>query len=134
MGLRFLSGFNNSQQNGIFQLDIVGFLAILGEGSIETVQQVSHSLAESCSLSDVVSQVLTLSNLAYLPRLIPAPQVLLRVTRPNKLETVGEAKVVGVHSGTLLLSATTVEKYNLSEYNRKCRTPYPLYCPCISPG
>ena len=41
MGLRFLSGFNNSQQNGVFQLDIVGFLAILGEGSIETVQQVS---------------------------------------------------------------------------------------------
>ena len=41
------------------QLDIVGFLAILGEGSV---------LANA--------QVLTLSKLIFLPRLIPAPQAL----------------------------------------------------------
>jgi hypothetical protein len=54
--------------NGI-QLDIVGFLAILGEGSV---------------LSN--AQVASLSPITFLPRLMPAPQALLRPSRPSKLE------------------------------------------------
>ncbi len=63
------------------KLDLVGFLAILGEGSV---------------LSN--AQVLTLSNFVYLPRLLPAPQALLRPARPERLtQTIGKA--VGAHSG-----------------------------------
>lgn len=88
----------NTKNNGI-QLDIVGqfttepnyashltsstgFLAILGEGSVETIAQVS-----------------TLSVLVYLPRLIPAPQIFIRPSRPDKLETTADARVIGIHSG-----------------------------------
>jgi len=71
----------NQKNNGI-QLDIVGFLAILGEGSVESIAQVS-----------------TLSNLVYLPRLIPAPQIFIRPSRPDKLETTADARVIGIHSG-----------------------------------
>ncbi|KAK5401665.1 hypothetical protein LTR06_011029 [Exophiala xenobiotica] len=68
--------------NRSFQLDIAGFLAILGEGSIETIAQVA-----------------TLSYLVYLPRLIPAPQTFIRPSRPEKFEAAAGAKVIGVHSG-----------------------------------
>ncbi|PVH97541.1 hypothetical protein DM02DRAFT_616491 [Periconia macrospinosa] len=63
------------------QLDIVGFLAILGEGSV---------LANA--------QVLTLSRWIFLPRLIPAPQALMRPTRPPTLDTV-PGHVTGIFSG-----------------------------------
>ena len=59
-----------------------GFLAILGEGSVETIAQVA-----------------TLSYLIYLPRLLPAPQIFIRPSRPEKLETTAGARVIGVHSG-----------------------------------
>lgn len=59
-----------------------GFLAILGEGSLEPIAQVA-----------------TLSHFIYLPRLLPAPQVFIRPTRPEKLETVTTVKVVGIKSG-----------------------------------
>jgi hypothetical protein len=52
-----------------FQLDIAGFLAILGEGSVLANYQVA-------SLSPVV----------FLPRLLPAPQALMMPSRPSKLE------------------------------------------------
>ncbi|KAF2237969.1 hypothetical protein EV356DRAFT_529466 [Viridothelium virens] len=68
-------GFDN------FQLDIVGFLAILGEGSV---------LANA--------QVATLSRLIYIPRLLPAPHAFLRPTRPSKLAP-SDADVAGVYSG-----------------------------------
>ncbi|KAF2809051.1 uncharacterized protein BDZ99DRAFT_463877 [Mytilinidion resinicola] len=64
-----------------FQLDIVGFLAILGEGSVLANAQVS-----------------TLSKWIFLPRLLPAPQALLRPTRPSKLEP-HPGRVTGVYSG-----------------------------------
>lgn len=64
-----------------FQLDIVGFLAILGESSILANAQVS-----------------ALSRLFYLPRLLPAPQALLRVTRPATLPP-EKASVTSVKSG-----------------------------------
>ncbi|KAF2190181.1 hypothetical protein K469DRAFT_624728 [Zopfia rhizophila CBS 207.26] len=63
------------------QLDIVGFLAILGEGSVLANAQVS-----------------TLSKWIFLPRLIPAPQALMRPSRPTKLEPV-PGQVTGVFSG-----------------------------------
>lgn len=63
------------------QLDIVGFLAILGEGSVLANAQVS-----------------TLSKWIFLPRLLPAPQALMRPTRPSRLETV-PGWVTGVFSG-----------------------------------
>jgi hypothetical protein len=63
------------------QLDIVGFLAILGEGSVLANAQVS-----------------TLSRWVFLPRLIPAPQALMRPTRPSHLEPV-PGIVSGVWSG-----------------------------------
>lgn len=70
-------GFDN------FQLDIVGFLAILGEGSVSANAQVA-----------------ALSRLFYLPRLIPAPQALLFPTRPVELLST-TASVTAVHSGNV---------------------------------
>jgi hypothetical protein len=63
------------------QLDIVGFLAILGEGSVLANAQVS-----------------TLSKWIFLPRLIPAPQALMRPTRPTRLEP-ADGKITGIFSG-----------------------------------
>lgn len=63
------------------QLDIVGFLAILGEGSVL-----------------VNAQVATLSNFIYLPRLLPAPQALIKPARPDRL-SYAIGKAVGAHSG-----------------------------------
>jgi len=63
------------------QLDIVGFLAILGEGSVLANAQVS-----------------TLSKWIFLPRLLPAPQALMRPTRPSDLEP-ARGDVSGVWSG-----------------------------------
>jgi len=71
------NGFDN------FQLDIVGFLAVLGEGAIMANAQVS-----------------ALSRLFYLPRLLPAPQALIRVTRPTTLPS-AQAVVTGVTSGNV---------------------------------
>lgn len=68
---------------GDFQLDIVGFLAVLGEGSILSTAQIS-----------------ALSCLFYLPRLIPAPQALLRTSRPTVLPS-EVANVTAVYSGNI---------------------------------
>jgi hypothetical protein len=66
-----------------FQLDIVGFLAVLGEASVSANYQVG-----------------ALSRLFYLPRLIPAPQALLPSRRPMELPT-KFAWVTGVKSGNM---------------------------------
>lgn len=63
------------------QLDIVGFLAILGEGSVLSTANVQ-----------------TLSRFTFFPRLIPAPQALIRPARPTRLPT-SEGSVVGIFSG-----------------------------------
>ncbi|MCJ1324818.1 hypothetical protein MMC10_001480 [Thelotrema lepadinum] len=68
--------FNN------IQLDIVGFLAILGEASV-----------------DANAQVTALSKFSYLPRLVPAPQALIRHDRPERLRPLESARVVSSHSG-----------------------------------
>lgn len=76
--MQFITAFTKDS----FQLDIVGFLAILGEGSLEPIAQVA-----------------TLSHFVYLPRLLPAPQVFIRPSRPEKLEAVSTVQVVGIESG-----------------------------------
>jgi hypothetical protein len=48
---------------------------------------------------ETIAQVATLSYLIYLPRLLPAPQIFMRPSRLEKLETTADAKVIGVHSG-----------------------------------
>ena len=76
-GVWWWNGFDN------FQLDIVGFLAVLGEGSVLANAQVS-----------------ALSRLFYLPRLLPAPQALMKPSRPTTLPPTN-AKVTGVFSGNV---------------------------------
>lgn len=75
---------------GYFRLDVVGFLAVLGEGSMMANSQVS-----------------ALSPLFYLPRIIPAPQALLSPTRPRSLPC-SRASVTGVFSGNAKASISHV--------------------------
>ncbi|EKD20369.1 hypothetical protein MBM_01051 [Drepanopeziza brunnea f. sp. 'multigermtubi' MB_m1] len=70
-------------ENG-WRLDIVSLLAVIGESSIEDQ-----------------SQTLTASWTCMLPRIIPAPQVLLKSSRPTRMPC-HNAAVVGVHNGTLV--------------------------------
>ena len=84
MGIKgwFPSGENKN--NDGWRLDIVSLLAVIGESSME-----SHS------------QALTSSWTCILPRIIPAPQALLKPSRPTRMPQVNAA-VVGVHNGTLV--------------------------------
>ncbi|KAH7113859.1 hypothetical protein B0J11DRAFT_141694 [Dendryphion nanum] len=79
--MRWIQAEEGQSPLDALQLDIVGFLAILGEGSVLANAQVS-----------------TLSKWIFLPRLIPAPQALMRPTRPLKLEPVA-GQVAGIYSG-----------------------------------
>ena len=74
-------GNGNGTNLESLQLDIVGFLAILGEGSVLANAQVS-----------------TLSRWIFMPRLLPAPQALMRPSRPNVLEP-SPGHVTGIFSG-----------------------------------
>lgn len=65
-------------------MDIVSLLAVIGESS----------MAEH-------AQAMTASWICCLPRIIPAPQVLLKPTRPTRMPQVNAA-VVGVKNGTLV--------------------------------
>jgi len=67
-----------------WRLDIVSLLAVVGESSVE-----EHL------------QALTSSWTCILPRIIPAPQAMLKPSRPTRLPQVNAA-VVGVHNGTLI--------------------------------
>ncbi|KAL4892033.1 hypothetical protein BDV59DRAFT_180699 [Aspergillus ambiguus] len=93
-----------------FHLDIVGFLAILGEGSVAVNYQVS-----------------TLSYFIFLPRLLPAPQAFIRPSRPLRLDTV-PGVVVGVSSGNLCRHVYRIphiilpgEKLNQSKFDYSVR-------------
>lgn len=66
-----------------WRLDIVSLLAVIGESAM-----VEHA------------QTLTSSWLCMLPRLIPAPQGLLKSERPKRLPPVPGVTVVGAFSGT----------------------------------
>ena len=69
-----------------WRLDIVSLLAVIGESS----------MAEH-------AQAMTASWLCVLPRMIPAPQVLLKPARPTRMPQVSAA-VVGVENGTFVQS------------------------------
>ncbi|KAK4458020.1 hypothetical protein QBC42DRAFT_28828 [Cladorrhinum samala] len=67
-----------------WRFDVITLLAIIGESAVQ-----EHV------------QTITASSLCLLPRIIPAPQALLRPQRPQRLPEVA-AKMVGVHSGVVL--------------------------------
>ncbi|KAL2266166.1 hypothetical protein VTJ83DRAFT_5518 [Remersonia thermophila] len=67
-----------------WRFDVITLLAIIGESSVA-----GHA------------QTLTASTLCLLPRIIPAPQALLRPTRPQRLPDV-TAKMAGVYNGVVL--------------------------------
>lgn len=74
--------FPNAKES--WSLDVVTLLAVIGES-----QMAEHS------------QAITASLLGMLPRILPAPQALLKPSRPGRMpETV--AKMTGVYSGTTL--------------------------------
>jgi hypothetical protein len=77
----FPVGMNNTPG---WRLDIVSLLAVIGESSMA-----DHA------------QAMTASWLCVLPRIIPAPQVLLKPTRPTRMPQVNAA-VVGVKNGTFV--------------------------------
>lgn len=64
-----------------WSLDVVGLLAVIGESSIEEQ-----------------TQAITASLFGMLPRILPAPQVFLKPTRPGRMPETA-ANVTGVHSG-----------------------------------
>ncbi|KAJ6102407.1 hypothetical protein N7486_004834 [Penicillium sp. IBT 16267x] len=65
-----------------WSFDIVGLLAVVGGSSIEKHRQ-----------------SITASHLAGIPRLLPAPETMLDTDRPDRLPSVKDVTVVGVHSG-----------------------------------
>ncbi|KAL1869703.1 hypothetical protein VTK73DRAFT_3040 [Phialemonium thermophilum] len=84
-GLEKRAWFQSGQDNSSgWRLDVVTLLAVIGESSI----------AEQ-------TQAITASVLCMLPRIIPAPQALLRPARPARMPEV-TAKMAGVYSGVVL--------------------------------
>jgi len=67
-----------------WRFDVITLLAVIGESSVA-----------------IHAQTLTASTLCLLPRIIPAPQALLRPVRPQRLPEV-TAKMAGVYGGTVL--------------------------------
>ncbi|KAI9857286.1 MAG: hypothetical protein M1813_008324 [Trichoglossum hirsutum] len=67
-----------------WRLDVVSLLAVVGESSMS-----EHA------------QPLTATRLCLIPRLIPAPQALLKPSRPSGLPS-KNAIIVGVHSGAMV--------------------------------
>ncbi|KAI0133831.1 hypothetical protein BJ170DRAFT_176490 [Xylariales sp. AK1849] len=76
-------GPNDSGPSG-WRLDVVTLLAVIGESSIA-----EHS------------QAITASMICLLPRIIPAPQALLKGSRPLRMPETS-ARITGVYSGTTL--------------------------------
>ncbi|PTB73683.1 hypothetical protein M440DRAFT_1393567 [Trichoderma longibrachiatum ATCC 18648] len=73
-----------------WRLDVVTLLAVIGESAIA-----EHA------------QAITASLLCMLPRLLPAPQALLKPSRPTRLPET-HAKMAGVYSGTILDSPSCI--------------------------
>lgn len=73
------------EENDGWKFDIVSLVAVIGESTIEQhIQQINASA------------------LCWLPRLIPAPQALLKTERPARLPAAKDTIITGVHSGTQL--------------------------------
>ncbi|KAF2672914.1 hypothetical protein BT63DRAFT_421110 [Microthyrium microscopicum] len=99
--------FANGLRWNNLQSNVVGLLAILGEGAVTST-----------------SQVATLSRMIYLPRLLPAPQALLLPSRQNNLSPI-PGQVVGVSSGNFrpyvnFLGHILLTAESLPEYAVKC--------------
>ncbi|TLS23997.1 hypothetical protein PpBr36_08564 [Pyricularia pennisetigena] len=75
---------NDKTDSVEWRLDVITLLAVIGESS----------MAEH-------SQAITASSLCLLPRILPAPQALLKPSRPQRMPQT-PAKVTGVHSGVVL--------------------------------
>ncbi|KAI6353738.1 hypothetical protein MCOR25_008909 [Pyricularia grisea] len=75
---------NNKTDSLEWRLDVITLLAVIGESS----------MAEH-------SQTITASSLCLLPRILPAPQALLKPSRPQRMPQT-PAKLTGVHSGVVL--------------------------------
>ncbi|KAI2621329.1 hypothetical protein GGS21DRAFT_384275 [Xylaria nigripes] len=80
----FASDGPNDQGPRGWRLDVVTLLAVIGESSIA-----EHS------------QTITASMFCLLPRIIPAPQALLKPSRPQRLPETN-ARMIGVYSGVVL--------------------------------
>lgn len=78
----FRSG--RSEEDG-WKFDVVGLLTVLGESSIKR-----HV------------RTISASSISILPRLLPAPQSILKAERPSRLPSVKDVTVVGVYSGNHL--------------------------------
>lgn len=75
---------SGTQDEPGWRFDVITLLAVIGESSVA-----------------VHAQTMTVSTLCLLPRLIPAPQALLRPVRPQRLPEV-TAKMAGVYGGVVL--------------------------------
>ncbi|KAI1435452.1 hypothetical protein GGR50DRAFT_687034 [Xylaria sp. CBS 124048] len=84
MAAWFSSDGPDGQGPGGWRLDVVTLLAVIGESSIA-----DHA------------QTITASMLCLLPRIVPAPQALLKPSRPQRLPETN-AKMIGVYSGVVL--------------------------------
>ncbi len=80
-GWWFPTGKSNSDG---WRFDVITLLAVIGESSVA-----EHS------------QAITASVLCMLPRIIPAPQAMLRANRPLRMPEV-KAKMAGIYSGVVL--------------------------------
>ncbi|KAI9783691.1 MAG: hypothetical protein M1839_003539 [Geoglossum umbratile] len=113
-----------------WRLDVVSLLAVVGESTMS-----EHA------------QPLTASWLCLLPRLIPAPQALLKPSRPSGLPA-KNAIIVGVHSGTMVtelnyfanllhpvaeLAPLTVRAINISHKRPSRNKPSEIFPSLISP-
>ncbi|KAK4219842.1 hypothetical protein QBC37DRAFT_271768 [Rhypophila decipiens] len=82
---KFLSWFPSGKDDPKgWRFDVITLLAIIGEGSVA-----EHA------------QTISASSLCLLPRIIPAPQALLKPIRPQRLPEV-TAKMAGVYGGVVL--------------------------------
>lgn len=97
-----------------WRLDAITLLAIIGESEIEAhsqavcaylIKNLQHTMAPFayCELTVVKHGQIEASPLCLLPRLLPAPQALLKPSRPLRMPDY-PARVTGVHSGVVLLT------------------------------
>ena len=122
--MRFIDSFT-SNYNG-FQLDIVGFLVCRPPLRVYTRTNTLHKAILGEGSLDPIAQVITLSNFAYLPRLLPAPQTFLRTSRPDRLETTSTAQVIGITSGN------SGENIHVSAATNITRLPQPHHIPSVA--
>ena len=104
------------EENDGWKFDIVSLVAVIGESTIEQhIQRINAS------------------PLCWLPRLIPAPQALLKTERPNRLPPAKDTIITGVHSGThleelnffanVIHDVKSLKRYEFRRYTIKYKDP-----------